>query len=333
MNIKKALTFRPASIGDALMGKYFLENIRVRHPNARCGIVVGTRSGMLKDLFAGEPWLEIVEANRRSPSSIVALIQEWWGSDVVLTNYTAGTLNVVTKLTGRLLACRGSLLGFDDESWVNRFLYDRLLPRPIRDRSVRLHECDALCAFDVPVTVGKLTLNHVPLSGMPEKFGITGPYILVHLFSGSKTRGLKTEQMRELLTALAEQMPGTTFVLSGGAEDVAEAAEASRGLPVIIIAGRASLQELMNLIIDSRTVVSLDTGVGHLAAHLGRPPVIMSTCLGRISWWGPDQYGPGIPAALFTRADQCASGHVFKPYPECLAAINMCAVAEKVAAA
>ena len=325
----KALTFRPASIGDALMGKYFLENIRAEHPDARCAIVVGSRARMLKDLFAGEPWLEVVEANRRNLPALMKMWQRWRGSEIVLTNYTAGTLNLPAKLMGRLLAKRGSLAGFDDFSSVNPFLYDYLLPRPMRDRSVRLHECDALQALGVPIAHERLTLQYVPMVGVAEKFSISGNYVIVHLFSGSKTRGLKTEQMRTLLVELHKLMPGITLVLSGGAGDASEVAEASAGLPAVVIAGRASLQELMNLIVGSRVVVSLDTGVGHLAAHLGRSPVIMSTCLGRISWWGQDQYGPGIPAALFTRADLCVGGHVFKPYPDCLAALDMDAVAAK----
>ena len=328
----KALTFRPASIGDALMGKYFLENIRAAHPDAKLAIVVGSRASLLRDLFAGEPWLEVVEANRRNLPALMKMWRGWRGSEIALTNYTAGTLNLPAKLIARLLARAGALIGFDDEFSPNRYLYDHLLPRPIRDRAVRLHECDALKALGIPVSVERLSLQYVPLEGIAEKFNIKGPYVIVHLFSGSKSRGLSTAHMRELLTALTEELPGTTLVLSGGATDVAEATEVSEGLPAVVVAGRASLQELMNLIAGSRTVVSLDTGVGHLAAHIGRSPIILSTCLGRISWWGPDQYGPDIPEKLFTRADLCASGHIFKPYPECLAAIDMHAVAEKAAA-
>lgn len=328
MQIKKAITFRPASIGDALMGKYFLENIHAQYPDARLAIVVGSRSAMLRDLFAGEPWLEVVEANRRSLSSLISLWRHWRGSDAVLTYYTAGTVNMSTKIMARSLARRGALAGFDDESPLNRYLYDHLLQCPIRGRSVRLHECDALMKLGVQTSVKCLSLNYVSIHGVAEKFGIKNSYIIVHLFSGSKSRGLSTAHMRELLSALTNEMSDTTLVLSGGPKDEAEAIEASADLPAVVIAGRATLQELMNLIIGSRIVISLDTGIGHLAAHLGRPPVILSTCLGRTSWWGQDQYGPDIPAALFTRDDLCSSGHIFKPYPECLASIDMREVAK-----
>ena len=58
----KALTFRASSIGDALMAKYLLENVRATHPEARCAIVVAGRSGMIRDLLAAYPWIEVLEA-------------------------------------------------------------------------------------------------------------------------------------------------------------------------------------------------------------------------------------------------------------------------------
>ncbi len=333
MSINKAIIFRPASIGDCLMGKYFLENIRARNPDARLAIVVGSRSDMVRDLFAGEPWIEVIEANRHNLSGIWSLWKMWRNSDVVLTYYTAGRINISTKVIVRLLARRGAMAGFDDGASINRYLYDHLLSRPIRDRSVRLHERDALEALGVPVSIEQFSLKYLPIEGVAEKFGIKGQYVVVHLFSGSKSRGLSTQHMRELLLALTQEMPGVTLVLSGGSGDAAEASEAAQGLHAVVIAGLATLQELMNLITKSRVVVSLDTGVGHLAAHLGYPPVILSTCLGCISWWGRDQYVEGTPAALFTQNDLCTVGHEFKEYPDCLANIDMEAVAKTTARA
>ena len=63
--VKKALTFRASSIGDALMGKYFLENIHKEFPEAICGLLVGSRGKMLRELFSAYPWLEVWEVNRK----------------------------------------------------------------------------------------------------------------------------------------------------------------------------------------------------------------------------------------------------------------------------
>lgn len=303
------------------MGKYFLENIRTHHPEAKLALVVGSRGNMIRDLFAGEPWIEVIEANRRSPASLLTLWKKYRGSDIAQTYYTASKVNLSAKLIMRAIARK--LIGYDDQSSLNRYIYDIVLPLPERHKEVRLHEVDALTAAGVPVSVERLSLAYVPIIGVEKKFNITGPYMVVHLFSGSKTRGLSTQKMQELLQALAEKMPGTTLVVSGGKSDAAEAKEAAKNLPAVVIAGKASLQELMNLIVRSKVVISLDTGVGHLAAHLHHPLVIMSTCLGKISWWGPKQYGPHTPTAFFSRDDLCQHGHVFQQFPVCLSEISV----------
>ncbi len=89
------------------MGKYFLENVRVSNPSARFGIVVGSRGTMVRDLFSGYPWIEVVEANRRSPFSLWRLWREWRGSDMVLTQYAGkkgGRFSLASKCAARLLA-------------------------------------------------------------------------------------------------------------------------------------------------------------------------------------------------------------------------------------
>ncbi len=332
MNIRKALTVRPSSIGDSLMGKFFLENIHAAYPDARLALVVGSRAGMIRNLFLGEEWLEVREANRRDLSSVHSLWKDFGGADIVLTYYTSSVINISTKIVARMLARRGGLIGFSDSSMFNRFIYDKIVQIFGRETSTRRLECEALTAAGVPITIKKLSLSYVPIAGVAAKFNICGPYIIVHLFSGSKSRGLTTERMITLLEGLAIAMPGTTLVLSGGAGDAAEAAEAVQGLSAVVIAGKASLQELMNLIVGSLGVVSLDTGVGHIAAHLGSPLVIMSTCLGKVGWWGPDQYGPGTPTALFCRDDLCKAGHAYKYFPDCLNEIDMAEVAKRAAA-
>jgi len=69
--------------------------------------------------------------------------------------------------------------------------------------------------------------------------------------------------------------------------------------------------------------------VAHITAQLGKPLVVMHTCLGR-NWWFPDQYGDGAPITSYSRGDLCVAGHVYKEYPDCMNEINMEEVAQKV---
>ena len=83
-DIKKVLTLRASSIGDSLMGKYFLENVHAAYPESRAYILVGGRGGMIKDLFRAYSWLTVIEANRKSPGSVVRAFRELSGCDLTL---------------------------------------------------------------------------------------------------------------------------------------------------------------------------------------------------------------------------------------------------------
>lgn len=329
--IQKALTFRASSIGDCLMGKYLLENIHAEYPQARLGIVVASRAGMIRDLFAAYPWLEVIEANRRNPGAVLSLLRTFHGSDLVITQYAGkkgGKFGLASKLVARILAKRGGLIGFSDASIWNTFLYDKLLPvRP--ERAVADHDREALQAAGIPIALPYPTLQYLKDPETLPKLRIEGKFILVHLFAGNKSRGLSPEKKKDLLAALAEQLPDTHLVITGGKGDREESLQVAKGIPATVIAGDVTLQQLMNVIGASQGVVSIDTGVAHIAAQLGKPLVVLHTCLGR-NWWLPEQYGPATPIKAFSRGDLCAVGHVHTEYPACINAIPVEAVIQAV---
>ena len=333
MEVTKALTFRASSIGDCLMGKYLLENIHAQYPQARLGIVVASRAGMIRDLFAAYPWLEVIEANRRNPRPLLSLLKNFRDSDLVATQYAGkhgGSFSFASKCVARLLARKGGLVGFSDASAWNGMLYDRLVP--VRsDIAVVEHDRMALRAAGVPVSIPFPTLRYVEDSNALHALGLKeAEFVVVHFFSGAKGRGLHPDKKRELLGALAKKLPGVRLVISGGMQDQAEALDVSEGIPATVIAGKATLQTLMNLIAKSRGVVSLDTGVAHMTAQLGKPLVVLRTCLGR-NWWVSDQYGADASITVCSHDTPCSAGHVYKDYPPCLNGVSVEEVAEAVA--
>lgn len=332
ISMHKALTFRASSIGDCLMGKYLLENIHAEFPQARLGIVVASRAGMIRELFAAYSWLEVIEANRRHSVSLFSLWKKFHESDLVVTQYAGkqgGSFSLASKLAARVLARRGGLVGFTDASWWNRMLYDRLVP--IRsDIAVAEHDRAALHAAGLPVSLPFPTLAYLRDDAVLKKFHLeTRKFIVVHLFAGNASRGLRPDKKRELLAALARKLSGVRLVISGGATDREESTRITEHIPATVIAGEATLQELMNLIAESRGVVSVDTGVAHIAAQLRKPLVVLRTCVGR-QWWFPGQYGGDAPITVFSCDEKCAAGHMNRDYPACVNAIDMEEVARTV---
>lgn len=323
--IQKAVTFRASSIGDCLMGKYLLETIRAQCPNARLALVVAGRGAMVRDLLKSYPWIEVVEVNRRNVRGLWRLWKEYKNSDLVVTQYAGkvgGKFSLLSKLAARLLARQGALIGFTDASRINSFLYDKLLPFDPTVATAE-HERRALLAGGVKITLPYPVLSAVPDSTVLKKYTVAaGKYILVHLFSGSKKRGLSPARRRELVAALGAALPGMALLVSGGKEEAAEAAASCEGTTSArSIAGEASLQEMTQLVLQAGCTVSLDTGVAHIAAQLRRPVLVLCSCVGA-AWWLPGQYGPDAPVTVFRRQELCAGGHRMVDYPPCLNAVD-----------
>ena len=333
MTITKVLTFRASSIGDCLMAKYLLDNVHAQFPEARCGIVVASRGTMIKDLLAQYPWIEVIEANRKSPKAIWRVLREWWGSDLVVTQYAgkvSGQFSFTTKLMARLVARHGGLLGFTDSFRYNAVLYDTLVPlEPIAPAEL---ERRVLRAAGLAVPLLRPTLNAATDSRVLEKYAVTpGGYCIVHLFSGSDKRGLSPENRHALVSHLCAVLPESiAVVLTAGAIERMAASEAVVGTRAKVIAQDVSLTDMHTLLAQSSMVVSLDTGVAHMTAQLGHPLTVLSTCMGQV-WWGEPQYGKDIPSALFCASEHCADGHRMETYPACLNTIDMQKVAEHVA--
>ena len=185
MNVTKALTFRASSIGDCLMGKYLLENIHTQYPQARLGIVIASRAEVIRDLFTAYPWLEVIEANRRSPSALFSLWRNFHESDLVVTQYAGkrgGKFSFASKLAARILAKRGGLVGFSDASPWNGLFYDQLVPiRP--DVAVAERDREALRTAGLSVSLPFPTLEFVRNGAVLTKFNLDADkFIMVHLF-------------------------------------------------------------------------------------------------------------------------------------------------------
>lgn len=322
MKLRKALTFRASSIGDCLMGKYLLENIHRAYPEAQCSLLVADKSGMVRDLLAAYPWIDIVEANTRNPKTILSAFQRLHFSDVTVTQYSGrGSFSASSKLFARVLTRFGRLAGFTDSWPFNSLVFDHLIPFSMR-RAMRLHECDALTTLGIPVTLPEITLVYNDDNTVLEQLNLTdGSYIILNLFSGSRGRGLSLEHQikiaRTIVGAFGDRMK---IVLTGGPSDELLMRSIKELSPALVLASGISMQALVTLVAKSKAVVSLDTGVAHIAAQTGVPLVVMRTCWG-YNWWIKDQYSrDGI--AVLAHDELCTNGHIAKDFPECLGAIS-----------
>jgi len=322
--IKKALTFRASSIGDALMALYLFQNIRKANPDAKCGLVVAGRGKMIKDLLLAYPWVEVIEANRKSPKAVRRLLRTYWLSDFVSTPYTAGTVGLFTKLMARFIGRSPGVIGFIDKSSWSTYFYDTMLPIWGRGTAPRLAEQAALKAAGVPVGQEYFEYEFIAQPQVFERLGVkAGEYIVVHLFAGSQTRGLDPEHQQALVDALVKEFPGVQLAFTGTDHDHGFIKKLN--LPERTVLALTSVQEMAQLIKSAKGVVSVGTGPSHMASIMRVPTAVMCVCHG-VPWCGPEQYGDA-PIKVFARPDLCPDGHNGEGYARCMNAVDMREVA------
>ncbi len=328
-SIQKVLTFRASSIGDALNAKYLLENIHVAYPKARCAIVVAGRGAMIRDLLAAYPWIEVVEANRKSFTSLCTLWSAFRGSDLIMipAAKVGASFSFPSKIAARILARRYALLGFEDASGINTFIYDNVVP--LRAQAPRLSEQDMLHAAKIPITVPHMRLMYLPQTAFLERLNLKpNSYIVVHLFAGSENRGPSQAKRQSFVDALACALPHTPLLLTGSKSERERIEELTLPEQARNIAGDISVQELAMLMAQSSCVVSIGSGPSHIATSLEVPVIVLVTCHG-IPWVGEEQYGIGIRVRVFSDTLACASGHDnTQPHPMCIEHIDAEAVAK-----
>lgn len=324
-SIRKIAVFRAGAIGDALNAKYLLENVHAVYPDARCTLVVSSRAEMLRNLLAAYPWIEVREVNRRDLWSVWKLMRDFGASDFVVTAYTkkGGKFALSSKLIGRLLAKRGGYIGFKDASSLSPYLYDHILSGE-QARAPRLHEQDALRAMGIPVAIEYQKLAYVPQPEPLARMGLVGEkYLVVHLFAGSENRGLSNNQRQLLMDALARELPDVPILLTGSKEERTYVEKLPLPANVRVVAGDLSVQELATLLDHSTCVVSVGTGPSHIASNLGKPVIVLVTCVG-IPWVGTEQYGAFAAAHIFSNTAACIEGHDYsRPHPACMEGIDI----------
>jgi ADP-heptose:LPS heptosyltransferase len=319
MKIRKAFTMRASSIGDCLMGKYLLEQIHASYPEAKCSIVVASRAGMIRDLLAAYPWITVHEASRHNLRGLWETVRAVWGSDATVTQYTGkkGKFSTLSKLFARLVTRRGRLVGFEDSWQWNKYLFDHLIPFDMR-HAMRLHECDALESLGIPIHFQEIKLISQSGSGVLNMFSLLkNSYIVLNLFSGSKSRGFSLEHQRAIARIVSDTFrTQKKIILTGGLSDEPLMQSIKEKVPEVVLAPGLSMQDLITLVAESAAVVSLDTGVAHIAAQTGVQLVVIRTCLG-FNWWNKDQYQrEGI--TILAHDECCANGHVAIDFPPCL---------------
>ena len=288
-DVHRILVAHNLLLGDTLMLTPLLARLRRHYPDAR---LVMTCPPAFAPLYEGRPYgLETVPFDPRDRRSLTRLR--------VLGPFDLAVVPAESR-HGWLARAAGArwVRGYAGGAWYYRASLDEARPAP--DHLTTLPDMmAALAGFGQPEGE-RFDPKDWPPPG-PGRFTPPDiPYAVLHLGAGSPLRYWPAENWRAVASALAAR--GLHVILSAG--------PGQEGLALAVdpegrfqnVAGRLDLRDMWHLLAAARLLVSLDTGI----AHLARLTITASVVLfgpGQAALYGPGQFYRDIPYRAVTIAD------------------------------
>jgi len=287
--IRRIVMLQTAAIGDTILMSQGIRKVREVLPDAQIVLALGRDNRAVAEVLPRSD--EVVLIDVLSPIAALQALRAL-KPDVLIDYGTWPRINaVLTALAGARFTA-----GFKTPNQGRHFAYDYSA-----EHSFQRHEVEnqrALLGFLGASTDWNLSLE------TPDSAAFNPPlppqsFVVFHAWASGTRKRLKewpSEHWRELGVWIAGKTLG--IVLTGGPGDTPDTdrlAELLRGhirnVPVISVAGSYSLAQTACLLRRAKAVVSVNTGIMHLAALLGVPTIGLSGPSDPARW-GP--YGPQV---------------------------------------
>jgi ADP-heptose:LPS heptosyltransferase len=275
---------KSTGIGDMILTTAIARDVAAAHPGAEVVVFGGGDNADVARLVPGvrttqlataRPWAAIPRL-RAERLDVIVDFGQW------------------TRLEALYAALSGASwkAGFDTPGQCRHYAYDATVTHSA-NRSELANYRELISTIGVTSTSLPSFRPARPTPALP----VEGPFVVFHLWPGgfrSELREWPPESWRSLAGRLAKS--GFTIVLTGGPADVGRTDAFIRSSGDLAkhmksVAGRYGLDEVIDLIGSAKCVVSVNTGLMHLAAAVGVPTVGLNgpTSAKR---WGP--IGPNV---------------------------------------
>ena len=266
------------NIGDTVLLSAVLHDLAAAEPTCDVVLFAGDRNAAVASMIDGVRTSSISLSDPLSAARAIRAERP----DVVLDFDPWPRIEALYSLASGA----GYTVGFRTKGQHRHYGYDAFV-----DHSPSIHELDNYRRILGPIGVSSTSDPVLAAPGLVASNRLpSGSFVVFHLWPTGRRSNLKEwpeERWRELARALAER--GHTIVLTGGPADRERSAAFGSSLPelaVVDAAGEFALDELLDVLAASACVVSVNTGVMHMAAAVGAPTVALNgpTSSRR---WGP----------------------------------------------
>jgi len=267
---KRILIAHDLLLGDTLLLAPLMKRLHEKYPHSQKYILV---KPLFVPLFKAKPYGFI--PLKYNPKSFLDIYQ------IFLTGPYDQTFVVGDNRFSWLARALGSMwiigIGDDKPHWKNWMVDEAksfdIKPATWADMMGRL--VDGI--NPKPYQYNEWTLPN--LKKLSELVAISSPYVICHLGASSSLKLWPKTSWQNLIEALVQK--GLKIILSAGPGEEYLARELDPQQKYIHVAGKYSLEDMWALIKDAKLLVSVDTGIAHIAKFTNTPLVTL--------------FGPGSP--------------------------------------
>ncbi|MVM39563.1 hypothetical protein GO730_21420 [Spirosoma sp. HMF3257] len=322
LQINRIAIIKGAAIGDTVLLSAIIQDIRMQYPDVEllffCGkTCVDTAKmipGLSKVIFipTTRPFEAITILRKAGLFDLVIDTGPWARLEAIFAYFTKGNYKIGFRSL-KQYRHYGYDLSVEHSNQQHELENNRDLIRPF------ILECNSL-----PI----LTPSSIESKIICGQVGLAKPFWILHPWSGG-FKGHYKEWLPERWVELAIWLVAQDYeVAFSGAKadkrqtDILVDTCTSRGVSVINLSGKTSLGELTALIRASQGVVSVNTGILHIAAALGAPVIGLNGPVPTSRWGAISAQAINIDA----QEPGCGYIHLGFEYPStppnCMASIN-----------
>lgn len=285
--LKRIAILKTVAIGDTILLSSIICDLRREYPDAEIVFFSGSSNHAVTKYLCGIDKVILLKIEK--PIETIKVIRSHGVFDLFIDAAPWARVDALYTFFSRAKFT----LGFKSESQFRHYLYDVSI---IHSRNN--HEIDNnanLIRSFVKNFQRRPTINVPFIENIEGYFKEKGesypvkPYIVIHPCSGGY-KGIYKEWNPKNWVSVIEHFKNYDFVITGSTDDVKKAddilkiASISKVYNVSNFAGKTNLLETISIINQASLVISVNTGILHIAAAVNRPVIAINGPVPSLRW-------------------------------------------------
>ncbi|MDE1924835.1 MAG: hypothetical protein KGH79_01485 [Patescibacteria group bacterium] len=264
------------AVGDALLGLHLARTLDAARPGSRLLLISTRHNTFVRELMRSIPFAQYVELPKTDFKSWVTLVMLAISScrAAVFEPLSAPMPLWWTLLLRAATTRKNSYAVLCSTQECQRNPRERVVSYDCRTENMfdLVPRISAAWGLPAPVLQPVLEISQYSVSERLQE-----PYIVFHFFAPSVLRSFPPPHSLELLRSVRKKFPQHRLVLTCSRSQQVQAEQLATAVDAEVLCDSAP-SELILVLARASVYVGVDTGITHLACHLGTSCVVLGNC-------------------------------------------------------